>query len=44
MYILETNTQPVTTPTSCVPVIAKYHGFDFYNLINRIVEDAAINR
>ena len=43
-YILETNTQPGMTPTSLVPEIAKYHGFDFDNLINWIVEDASINR
>ena len=43
-YILEINTQPGMTPTSLVPEIAKFHGINFDELINWILNDASTNR
>ena len=43
-YILETNTQPGMTNLSLVPEIASYRGMKFSTLIEKILNDASINR
>ncbi len=43
-YLLEINTQPGMTNLSLVPEIAGYHGLTFPNLIEKILQDASINR
>ena len=40
-YLLEINTQPGMTKLSLVPEIAKYHGINFKNLIEWILNDAS---
>ena len=43
-YILEINTQPGMTNLSLVPEIANYKGINFPNLIEKILQDASINK
>ena len=43
-YLLEINTQPGMTNLSLVPEIAKYHGINFPDLIDKILQDAGTNR
>ena len=43
-YLLETNTQPGMTSLSLVPEIAKFNNITFKNLIEKILEDASINK
>ena len=43
-YLLEINTQPGMTNLSLVPEIAKYHGINFPNLVEKILQDAGNNR
>ena len=43
-YLLETNTQPGMTSLSLVPEIANFNNITFKNLINKILEDASINK
>ena len=43
-YLLEINTQPGMTNLSLVPEIAKYAGINFKNLVEKIINDASINR
>ncbi|MDC0426586.1 D-alanine--D-alanine ligase [Pelagibacteraceae bacterium] len=43
-YLLEINTQPGMTDLSLVPEVANYIGVTFDELINKIVNDASINR
>ena len=43
-YLLETNTQPGMTDLSLVPEIAKYAGLNFKRLVQKIVDDASINK
>ena len=43
-YLLETNTQPGMTSLSLVPEIAKFNNITFKNLINKILEDASIDK
>jgi D-alanine-D-alanine ligase len=43
-YLLETNTQPGMTSLSLVPEIASYKGISFIQLIEKIVNDASINK
>ena len=43
-YLLEINTQPGMTSLSLVPEIAKYHGINFINLVEKILLDASINK
>ena len=43
-YLLETNTQPGMTSLSLVPEIASYKGINFIQLIEKIVNDASINK
>ena len=43
-YLLETNTQPGMTKLSLVPEIAKHHGMQFEELVNKMVKDASLNR
>ena len=43
-YLLELNTQPGMTDLSLVPEIAKYKGLNFENLVQKILQDASINR
>tara|TARA_B100001540_G_scaffold240381_1_gene215037 strand:- start:29 stop:952 length:924 start_codon:yes stop_codon:yes gene_type:complete len=43
-YLLEINTQPGMTSLSLVPEIANYKGIKFFNLIERIISDASINK
>ena len=43
-YLLETNTQPGMTSLSLVPEIARYKNISFKNLIQRIIDDASINK
>ena len=43
-YLLETNTQPGMTSLSLVPEIANYKGINFIQLIEKIVNDASINK
>jgi D-alanine-D-alanine ligase len=40
LYLLEVNTQPGMTPLSLVPEQAKYRGFTYAQLVQRIVEEA----
>jgi D-alanine-D-alanine ligase len=40
LYLLEVNTQPGMTPLSLVPEQAKYRGFTYPELVQRIVEEA----
>jgi D-alanine-D-alanine ligase len=40
LYLLEVNTQPGMTPLSLVPEQAKYRGFSYPELVQRIVEEA----
>ncbi len=43
-YLLETNTQPGMTSLSLVPEIANYKGINFIQLIEKIIDDASINK
>ena len=43
-YLLEINTQPGMTSLSLVPEIARYKNISFKNLIQKIIEDASINK
>ena len=43
-YLLETNTQPGMTSLSLVPEIANFKGIKFINLIEKILQDASINK
>ncbi len=43
-YLLELNTQPGMTDLSLVPEIAKYKGLNFENLVQKILQDASIDR
>ena len=43
-YLLELNTQPGMTSLSLVPEIAKYNKISFKQLIEKIMEDASINK
>ena len=43
-YLLEINTQPGMTSLSLVPEIASYLNIKFINLIEKILEDASINK
>ena len=43
-YILETNTQPGMTNLSLVPEIASYRGMKFSTLVEKILNDASVNR
>ena len=43
-YLLETNTQPGMTSLSLVPEIAKFNNITFKNLIEKILQDASINK
>ena len=43
-YLLEINTQPGMTALSLVPEIASYLNIKFINLIEKILEDASINK
>ena len=43
-YLLELNTQPGMTSLSLVPEIAKYKNISFKELIEKIIQDAAINK
>ena len=43
-YILELNTQPGMTSLSLVPEIANYKGINFSNLVEKILQDASINK
>tara|TARA_B100000427_G_C15491684_1_gene587932 strand:+ start:171 stop:1091 length:921 start_codon:yes stop_codon:yes gene_type:complete len=43
-YLLEINTQPGMTSLSLVPEIAKYQGINFNQLIEKIINDAGINK
>ena len=43
-YLLEINTQPGMTALSLVPEIASYANIKFINLIEKILEDASINK
>ncbi len=43
-YLLETNTQPGMTNLSLVPEIASYRGMKFSTLIEKILNDASVNR
>tara|TARA_B100001250_G_scaffold386306_1_gene382718 strand:+ start:14600 stop:15520 length:921 start_codon:yes stop_codon:yes gene_type:complete len=43
-YLLETNTQPGMTSLSLVPEIARYNNIKFNQLIEEIMDDAAINK
>ena len=43
-YLLEINTQPGMTNLSLVPEIAKYIGINFKDLVEKILQDASINR
>jgi len=40
LYLLEVNTQPGMTPLSLVPEQAKYRGYSYPELVQRIVEEA----
>jgi D-alanine-D-alanine ligase len=41
-YILELNTHPGMTPLSIVPEIAAYHGINFSQFIESLIEDAGL--
>jgi len=43
-YLLEINTQPGMTSLSLVPEIANYRGISFIQLIEKIINDASINK
>ena len=43
-YLLELNTQPGMTSLSLVPEIAKYKNISFRQLIEKIIQDASINK
>ena len=43
-YLLEINTQPGMTLLSLVPEIANYRGISFIQLIEKIINDASINK
>ena len=43
-YLLETNTQPGMTSLSLVPEIANFNNIPFKNLIEKILQDASINK
>jgi len=43
-YLLEINTQPGMTSLSLVPEIANYKGISFIQLIEKIINDASINK
>ncbi len=43
-YLLEINTQPGMTSLSLVPEIAKYNNITFNQLIEKIIDDASINK
>ena len=43
-YLLEINTQPGMTSLSLVPEIANYEGISFVKLIEKIINDASINK
>jgi len=43
-YMLEINTQPGMTSLSLVPEIANYKGINFNQLIEKIINDASINK
>jgi len=43
-YLLEINTQPGMTSLSLVPEIANYKGINFMQLIQKIINDASINK
>ena len=43
-YLLEINTQPGMTSLSLVPEIAYYKGINFMQLIEKIINDASINK
>ena len=43
-YLLETNTQPGMTSLSLVPEIANFKGINFNQLIEKIINDASINK
>jgi len=43
-YLLETNTQPGMTSLSLVPEIARYKNISFNNLVEKILDDASINK
>tara|TARA_Y100000590_G_scaffold453747_1_gene599360 strand:+ start:5823 stop:6743 length:921 start_codon:yes stop_codon:yes gene_type:complete len=43
-YLLEINTQPGMTSLSLVPEIARYRNVNFKQLIERILDDASINK
>ena len=43
-YLLEINTQPGMTSLSLVPEIARFKGINFLQLIERIINDASINK
>ena len=43
-YLLEINTQPGMTAQSLVPEISSYMNIKFINLIEKIIEDASINK
>ena len=43
-YLLEINTQPGMTSLSLVPEIARYKNISFNNLVEKILDDASINK
>ena len=43
-YLLELNTQPGMTSLSLVPEIAKFKNISFKKLIEKIIQDASINK
>ena len=43
-YLLELNTQPGMTSLSLVPEIANYCGIDFPKLVEKILQDASLNK
>ena len=43
-YLLETNTQPGMTSLSLVPEIARYKNISFNNLVEKILDDASIDK
>ena len=43
-YLLEINTQPGMTSLSLVPEIARYKNINFKQLIEKIIDDASINK
>lgn len=44
LFLLEVNTQPGMTPLSLAPEQAAYRGMSFDALVQRLIEDAGVNR